>query len=412
MRPLKILISAYACSPYKGSEPGVGWNFVKKASKFHVLHVLTEEREFREDIERYLHENPNFENVTFHFIPREIESLSRFFSPIFYFFYNKWQKKAFKIAKELEEKENFDIVHQLNFVGYREPGYLWKINKPFVWGPIGGMDNTAFKLLFNLDYKRFLYYFSRNIINRLQALLLFRPKKAARRERNHLISATIKNKECILRFWGKESTIIPEVGQELSVEKIFVPQRMFNEPLKIVWSGEHTGGKALNILLKSLSKLPLSYNWQLTVLGHGVMTSNWKNLTKRLNFENRIYWTGWLPKEKAHKIMIDSHLMCITSLKDLTSTVLLEALSFGLPVICIDHCGFSNVINKDCGIKIPIDFPRKLTFSFSKAIEVFYLNEDFRLKLANGAIKRAADFSWSEKIEKLNGIYESLVKET
>jgi len=24
-------------------------------------------------------------------------------------------------------------------VGFREPGYLWQLNIPFVWGPIGGM---------------------------------------------------------------------------------------------------------------------------------------------------------------------------------------------------------------------------------------------------------------------------------
>ena len=38
---MKILVSAYACEPNKGSEPGVGWNFVKELAKKHNTIVLT-----------------------------------------------------------------------------------------------------------------------------------------------------------------------------------------------------------------------------------------------------------------------------------------------------------------------------------------------------------------------------------
>ena len=33
---------------------------------------------------------------------------------------------------------NFDLVHQVNFMTFREPGYLWTLDAPFVWGPWGG----------------------------------------------------------------------------------------------------------------------------------------------------------------------------------------------------------------------------------------------------------------------------------
>ena len=38
---LKIFISAYACEPEKGSEPGIGWNVVNELAKYHEVHVLT-----------------------------------------------------------------------------------------------------------------------------------------------------------------------------------------------------------------------------------------------------------------------------------------------------------------------------------------------------------------------------------
>ena len=39
---MKILLSAYACEPYKGSEPDVGFQWALTLSKLgHEVHVLT-----------------------------------------------------------------------------------------------------------------------------------------------------------------------------------------------------------------------------------------------------------------------------------------------------------------------------------------------------------------------------------
>ena len=65
---LKVLVSAYACSPYKGSEPGVGWGFVSELSKYHNLWVIVEEEKFRKDIEKFLKVNSDqLESVRFYF---------------------------------------------------------------------------------------------------------------------------------------------------------------------------------------------------------------------------------------------------------------------------------------------------------------------------------------------------------
>ena len=53
---MKLLISAYACEPGLGSEPGAGWNCVRQAARFHEVWVLTRENN-REPIEN--HSCPN-----------------------------------------------------------------------------------------------------------------------------------------------------------------------------------------------------------------------------------------------------------------------------------------------------------------------------------------------------------------
>ena len=65
---LKVLISCYACSPYKGSEPGMGWNFVQGLSKFHELHVIVEQLKWEKPIKNYIKDNPQITNNNiFHF---------------------------------------------------------------------------------------------------------------------------------------------------------------------------------------------------------------------------------------------------------------------------------------------------------------------------------------------------------
>jgi len=408
-KKLKILVSAYACSPNRGSEPGMGWNFVTGLSKFHELHVIVEKRKWEQPILEYLKVYPEFKaNLRFYFIDKTRNKwLRKLWPPSYYWFYKVWQKKAYKLALELNKKENFDLIHQLNMVGYREPGYLWKINKPFVWGPIGGLENSPWRFLPSLGLKGFLFYAGRNVINLWQRNFLTRPKLAVKRKKSAVIVATQDNKYLVKKLWAKDSTIISEVGQESNISHN-INKRIESGALNIIWSGQHTAGKNLQLLLKALKEV--NFNFQLHVLGQGAMTSSCKILAKLLGIQKQIIWYGWVDKSKAFEVLSNGHVFCITSIKDLTSTVTLEALSYGLPIICLNHCGFSHVVNDSCGIKINLSAPKKATMDFSRALEKIYMNENLRQSLSKGALQRAKDFSWESKINRLNAIYNQLLK--
>ena len=52
-RRLKILISAYACAPGRGSEEGVGWDCIRALAEYNDLYVITR-GDARPQIEAYL----------------------------------------------------------------------------------------------------------------------------------------------------------------------------------------------------------------------------------------------------------------------------------------------------------------------------------------------------------------------
>ncbi|MBI5641484.1 MAG: glycosyltransferase family 4 protein [Nitrospirae bacterium] len=402
---LKIIISAYACNPYEGSEKSVGWGWVSAIARYHDLWVLTEELN-KPDIEQKVREDPaSVKNINFIFLPRRRWFwLEKICPPAYLWTYRLWQRYAYEVATQLHKEIRFDLAHQLTYVGFRVPGYLWKIDIPFVWGPIGGLENTPWQFLPVLGLKGALYYAARNIINSLQKRFLMMPKRAFKRASGGIIAATEGIKREILEWYELESEIICEVGPPATIAGKH-SSRISGEPLLITWSGLHLPGKALPLLLKALSRLSWEIRWQLDILGNGACTRKWQRQSIKLGIDSRCRWHGWLPRDKAMKVVKESHVFVITSLKDLTSTVLLEALSLGVPVICPDHCGFKNVVTEHCGIKVPVENPFQLVSDLACAIKFFAENEDKRCLLAKGALTRIRDFSWAKKADEVNSIY-------
>ena len=61
-----ILATTYAVNPYKGSEDGMGWNFILQIARYNKVYAITRENN-QENIDKSLKENPSeiYQNITF-----------------------------------------------------------------------------------------------------------------------------------------------------------------------------------------------------------------------------------------------------------------------------------------------------------------------------------------------------------
>jgi len=290
MKKLRVLIVAYACSPVQGSEPGMGWQFVRQIAKTHEVWVIVEKKKFRDEIETALENNPKLrENMHFHFITKKRNKpLRKIWPPSYYWYYRKWHKQAFYLARKLNREHDFDLVHQLNMVGFREPGYLWKLNKPFVWGPVGGFNQFPLQMLGSLDTHGMIHQLGRNILNAIQQRTLLRPEYAAKKAGKGLISATSAGSDRMKKIWGVDSSVICEVG---TLESEGVPtSRKESQPLRLIWSGLNIPRKALPLLLEALHKVETNpdskVEWKLDVLGDGPLANKWRQKAKDFGINN------------------------------------------------------------------------------------------------------------------------------
>jgi len=403
-RRLKVLVSAYACNPYRGSEPGIGWGFATAIGQQHDVWVLTSEAN-RLDIEAEMGAHPeSYVNLHFYYVPRvRWLALETIWPPSYLWTYELWQKAAYRVGAALHQQVGFDLMHMVTYGTFRSPGYLWRLDVPLVIGPVEGLDNTPWRYLPMMGLKGGLHFAARNIINSLHKRFLPVPKRAFRKAAG-VIAASEGMQEQIRRWYGRESEVICEIGPPPVMADDFT-RRQPQEALRISWSAQHMPGKALHLLIGALRRLDPRVDWSLDILGEGPCTGKWRRLATKLGVEERCRWHGRLPRTEAVSLVHKSHVFVITSLHDMTSTVLIEALSQGVPVVCPDHFGFRDVVTDDCGIKMPIRTRRQFESDMAAAIVRLAGDEQWRQRLAEGALRRAEDFSWKGKAQRLSAIY-------
>jgi hypothetical protein len=136
---MKIILSAYACHPYSGSEPGVGWHWVRELSKRNSVIVMFYSGQGQEDAVRKESAHLDYqENITL--VPI---SVPRFFqSRLYRLRYEIWQFKAYLVAKRLTRDITIDLVHHVTLATWWNCGHLWKLDIPFIFGPISGAQCT------------------------------------------------------------------------------------------------------------------------------------------------------------------------------------------------------------------------------------------------------------------------------
>ncbi len=411
-RRLKVLVGAYACSPSRGSEPGVGWGWVEAISKYHDLWILTADQ-FREEIEAELSRRPELRNrMSFYYIPRvRYLRAEKIWPPAYLYTYkHQWQIAAYQVGKRLQRTIGFDIVHQLTYVGFRLPGMLWRLDPPFVWGPIGGLEQTAWALIPSLGLRGALYFLARNLWNEWDRRFSRDPRLAFDKAAGGIIAATTGTRKEIKRFYGQESTVISEIGLPAAPPEM-PARRSPSEPLQLLWCGRHVPGKALPFLFSALQRLPQHLGWKLTVVGDGPCTDAWQRDAKVKKVSDRCEWLGQVTRDIVLDRMRAAHVLVITSVYELTSTVVVEALSSGLAVICPDRFGLKDAVTFDCGIRVPAVSQREFVRGLADAIQLLS-EEDRRWKLALQALVRSSAYRWDVKAIAVDETYRSTLQRT
>jgi glycosyltransferase involved in cell wall biosynthesis len=419
---LRVLLSAYYFSPYRGSESAVGWNLATRLAKYSDVTVifgdLSSNRPMLADWERWCAEHPegipglNAVHVAADSATVAIHDLHALPGLWFLYYraYRRWQRQVLEVARRLHAEEPFDLAHHLTVIGYREPGELWNLGIPFVWGPINGAAMTPWKFLPGFGWMGLYRHITRNVLNAVQMRVSKRPRAAAKAAAK-IWTVTKEDQDMVERLWGCETERMIETGSTPDPE---AAERAFaaGEVLKLMWCGMIEDRKALHLLLEALARQRTGHSFMLQVVGAGPAEPRCRALVRKLGLADRVVWHGRVEHRTVRTLMHDCHLLVHTAIREGTPHVVLEALSSGLPVLCHDACGMGTAVDESCGLKIPLRSPGQSVAGFDAALRSIHETPERVGELSRGALARARALTWENLARRILKTYEEAARPT
>lgn len=407
-RTLKVLLSAYACRPDKGSEPGVGWNMAQELARYHDIWVFTRE-ENRAAIEVELAARPNPRlHVLFYDIPKWLGWWKRDQRGVHLHHY-LWQIAIYFAARKLHHEVQFDLAHHVTYGRYSAPSFLSLLPLPLIWGPLGGGESAplAFWSDFNLSNK--IYEILRILARSIGELDPFvhltarssavaitsTPETAARLEtlgvrRIEVIPGQTGINQQELDEFGN----LPEIAEQKGIRFVSIGRLLH-------WKGFHLGLRAF-----AHANLPDSEYW---IMGDGAERQQLEALANQLGVSDRVRFFGNLPRDKTLHYLGQCDALVHPSLHDFSPTVCLEAMAASRPVICLNLGGPAVQISDEAGFKIAALTPEQVTNDMAEVMNCLAADIDLRIRMGEAGRKRVSElYSWNVKGQFFNQLYKDI----
>jgi glycosyltransferase involved in cell wall biosynthesis len=408
---LRVLLSAYACEPQRGSEPGVGWNQARQAARFHEVWVMTRSNN-RAAIERELKRNPL---PHAHWVYYDLPWWLRFWKKGqrgIHLYYYLWQVGAFSRAKRLQRDIAFDLVHHVTFVNYWNPSLLALLPAPFIWGPVGGGESAPRSFWRTFSWRGKLFE-------------LLRAAARWRGESDPLVRITARRARLALATTHETAMRLAHMGcanvqllgesalDEREIRKLESQPLSARDSLRLLSVGRLVEWKGYHLSVEAFARMrrifPKSTYW---LIGDGPDRIRLIKLAQRLGVRESVRFLGALPREQVLRILTMGDILVHPSLHDSGGWACLEAMAAGCPVVCFDVGGPAVQVTDESGIKVPVTISEPAFDQLAQALVQLGENQRLRMLMGEAGRRRVHQlYSWGRKGELLRDLYLQVVKE-
>jgi glycosyltransferase involved in cell wall biosynthesis len=399
---MRILLSAYACRPDAGSEPGVGWNWATHlAARGIEVHVLVAKRN-QEAIDAGLRVNP-IANLHFTYVPvpydwtKKKEALH----------YICWQFAALRAARELASKCEFQLAHHVTYASVHVPTQLWRLGIPVVFGPVGGGQTAPPSMLPYFGAGKSKEQMRSSVTKSLKFAPVYRQ--------------WLRRMDCVLAANSDTLNMVRGVGcRNVSLMcDTAIPAGYFAEAprdfgkrsgaLRLLWVGRMLARKALPLALDALREV--HQNVTVTIAGDGLAPEIVHQMIRDRNLQQRVFWKGSrLTFQELRTAYADHDAMLFTSLRDSFGSQVLEAMAMGLPLIALDLHGAHDWVPDGASLRVAVACPEETVRNLAGAIEKYAsLSPQSRNQMSMNAWKFAKTQSWSARAELCEKLYRTVL---
>ncbi len=406
---LRILATAYDVDPYRGSEGGTGWNLLLQLSRFFDVEAVTRENN-RGNIERYVAEHKfNGGRLRFHYfdLPASLRFWKRGRRGSSLYFY-LWQAAMPGFVRR--SGISFDIAHNLNFHADWAPSFLWRLRKPLVWGPIGHhprippdfvrpygsvtASRDALKWLLKRSFWKFDPFLRQTV--RSAVLIL-------------CVNSTVRS---ALQIPKSKAAIFPAVGTLDFGSPEKSPEKSASRFFEVLSVGRFVSLKGFDLAIRAFSAFTESIPQRsagiprLTLVGEGPRKDYLKRLVADVCADSHIRILPWVGQDQLKDIYRQSAVFLYPSHEG-AGMVVAEALSAGLPVVCLSNAGPGELVSDDTALRVQGSDYRVVVQKLAAALQSLHQDQSLRDRLSSGARKAFEErFAWDAKGLELKRLYD------
>jgi len=395
---MKLLISAFSCAPNLGSEQAVGWNWATEAHRLgHEVWVLVCPAH-RSAIHAAVRGYSALKEIRWVFPELPYWPVEQGKEPKRSRTYNVlWQRAALNVARELQRKVVFDAVHHLTWAGIRAPTFLGSLGPPFIIAPIGGGETSPVTLRDGFPVSRKILEAVRDLSN---TIINIDPLVRSGLRRAAVIFATTSDTRNLFSKATRDKTV---VYTQLGIHKAQLqkPRAVRQTPPRMLFAGRLYYWKGVHIAVQAFAQVVRSMpTARFTIVGDGPEEARLKTDVSAYKVKSSVDFVPRLPQSKLFELFESHDLLIFPSLHDSGGFVVLEALSHGMPVICLDLGGPKEIVTANSGVIVETSGRNtaQVASRMADAICDLFASPERLAKLSAGAIARAHDFLLPERV--------------
>lgn len=306
------------------------------ASSVHDVWVLTQPHMAEETIAA-LRELPEEERVTVVPVgprmPRESQGLGGLTR--YHVAHDRWQRNAGLMGLELHGRIGFDVVHHATLAAYWTRIGVSVVPAPLVVGPVGGAVEPPRSLLFELGAKGIAEAVVRTMARRLIASV-----PVVRRSRAGATITLVQNRETARAVGGTAKVLTNALCVD---ESVFV--RAGRRRPTVVHASRLIPWKATRLAVEAMRHVHHP-DAHLHIFGTGPERQRVERAIARWGLKHRVTIEGQVPRKDLLLAISESSVLLHPSLHDEGGTVVAEALTLGVPVVCLDWGGPAEVVRQ------------------------------------------------------------------
>jgi len=409
MKCRRMIISAYGCEPGKGSEQGVGWNWVLQLSKLAELVVITRANN-RLAIEAKL---PIILKKRIRFVYYDLPDNLRRFKKRgrgFYLYYLLWQWGAYRLMRREIAQSPVDYAMHLTFGSIWMPTFLHRLPVPFIWGPVGGGESVYWPLIKSLPVKgRFIQYLRYLLIATFPVNPLY---KGVTRKACLIIARTEDTKKVFPKRNHHKIKVVLETAAASSwFERNQQTQNSkSNATLRLIYTGRLVPLKNLHMAIKSVAVArKRGANIRFKIVGYGPLQAALQKSVIDNGISDIVTFTGQCSQDEVLEHLTESDVYLFPSLREAGVWSLMESMAMSLPSVCVNTSGMAVIVNTTCARLIKLDSVKIMVSEFADALCAFEANPEMRREMGANARRRIEqEFQWEQKGEIIKTLFEEL----